>query len=286
MDNGARCDFEKFTLNVIFMEKSHLIRATLQFRTSLKRSLFVKEVGLLRKHIFGFYFIDVTFNSYFIGQMAFCECARFLSLLALLKCVTCCSKNLSFGRLLCMANLRMADRSPIVVLSDMENYFRPRSHREEVAAFGDPRANADSTLQFANRDAFPLRELQASQPTGDGVEYTDDARNNLFARKYLLPVRFLCKASISDPGPTARRLLHSGTHGLTLTLLYNSRTEMPFRFGSFRLLSPLEMGETPLTEGSTVHSVCFRHLETRPVVSIFRYFKEQNGVLEVPLASV
>ncbi|KAL2728854.1 hypothetical protein V1478_006486 [Vespula squamosa] len=43
-----------------------------------------------------------------------------------------------------------------------------RSHREEVAAFGDPRANADSTLQFAFRDAFPLRELQASQPTGDG----------------------------------------------------------------------------------------------------------------------
>ncbi|KAL2717891.1 hypothetical protein V1478_011767 [Vespula squamosa] len=55
---------------------------------------------------------------------------------------------------------------------------------------------------------------------------------------------------------------------------------MPFRFGSFRLLSPLEMGETPLTEGSTLHSVCFRHLETRPVVSIFRYFKAQNAVLD------
>ncbi|KAL2717719.1 hypothetical protein V1478_013419 [Vespula squamosa] len=160
------------------------------------------------------------------------------------------------------------------------------SHREEVAAFGDPRANADSTLQFAFRDAFPLRELQASQPTGDGndclfsAENTEDVRSNLFARKYLLPIRFSYKASISDPGPTARRLLHSGTHELTLTLLYNSRSEMPFRFGSFRLLSPLEMGETPLTEGSTVHSVCFRHLETRPVVSIFRYFKDQNGVLE------
>ncbi|KAL2711525.1 LOW QUALITY PROTEIN: hypothetical protein V1478_018546 [Vespula squamosa] len=49
-------------------------------------------------------------------------------------------------------------------------YFRPRSHREEVAAFGDPRANGDSTLQFAFRDAFPLRELQASQPTGEENE--------------------------------------------------------------------------------------------------------------------
>ncbi|KAL2722389.1 hypothetical protein V1478_009252, partial [Vespula squamosa] len=53
------------------------------------------------------------------------------------------------------------------------------SHREEVAAFGDPRANADSTLQFAFRDAFPLREVQASQPTGGGAEYTEDVRSNV-----------------------------------------------------------------------------------------------------------
>ncbi|KAL2729013.1 hypothetical protein V1478_006645 [Vespula squamosa] len=43
-----------------------------------------------------------------------------------------------------------------------------KSHHEEVAAFEDPRANGDSTLNPAYRDAFPLRELQASQPTGDG----------------------------------------------------------------------------------------------------------------------
>ncbi|KAL2720516.1 hypothetical protein V1478_010092 [Vespula squamosa] len=55
-------------------------------------------------------------------------------------------------------------------------YLRPRSHREEVAAFGDPRANADSTLQFANRDAFPLRELQASQPTGDGRKRKENVK--------------------------------------------------------------------------------------------------------------
>ncbi|KAL2729953.1 hypothetical protein V1477_015764 [Vespula maculifrons] len=42
-----------------------------------------------------------------------------------------------------------------------------RSHREEVAASEDPRANGDSTLKSANRDAFPLRELRASQQTGD-----------------------------------------------------------------------------------------------------------------------
>ncbi|KAL2715461.1 hypothetical protein V1478_015159 [Vespula squamosa] len=47
---------------------------------------------------------------------------------------------------------------------------RKMSHREEVAAFGDPRANGDSTLNPAYRDAFPLRVLQASQPTGDGVK--------------------------------------------------------------------------------------------------------------------
>nr|KAF7394286.1 hypothetical protein H0235_016881 [Vespula pensylvanica] len=67
------------------------------------------------------------------------------------------------------------------------------SHRVEVAASGDPRANGDSTLKFA--------------------------------------------------------------------------FEMPFRFGSFKLLSKLEMCKTPLTDRSTVHTVSFRHLETRPVVS-------------------
>ncbi|KAL2736298.1 hypothetical protein V1477_012807 [Vespula maculifrons] len=40
---------------------------------------------------------------------------------------------------------------------------------------------------------------------------------------------------------------------------------MPFRFGSFGLLSKLEMYKTPLTDCSTVHTVGFRHLETRPV---------------------
>ncbi|KAL2750927.1 hypothetical protein V1477_001030 [Vespula maculifrons] len=40
---------------------------------------------------------------------------------------------------------------------------------------------------------------------------------------------------------------------------------MPFRFGSFWLLSKLEMYKTPLTDCSTVHTVGFKHLETRPV---------------------
>ncbi|KAL2750534.1 hypothetical protein V1477_001324 [Vespula maculifrons] len=55
---------------------------------------------------------------------------------------------------------------------------------------------------------------------------------------------------------------------------------MAFRFGSFELRSKLEMYKTPLTDCSTVHTVGFRHLETRPVVSILRYFKEQNEVLD------
>ncbi|KAL2747380.1 hypothetical protein V1477_004072 [Vespula maculifrons] len=60
---------------------------------------------------------------------------------------------------------------------------------------------------------------------------------------------------------------------------------MPFRFGSFRFLSKLEMCKTPLTDRSTVHTVGFRHLETRPVVSIFRS-KNQNVVLGRTLSRV
>ncbi|KAL2747384.1 hypothetical protein V1477_004076 [Vespula maculifrons] len=60
---------------------------------------------------------------------------------------------------------------------------------------------------------------------------------------------------------------------------------MPFRFGSFRFLSKLEMCKTPLTDRSTVHTVGFRHLETRPVVSIFRS-ENQNVVLGRTLSRV
>ncbi|KAL2742574.1 hypothetical protein V1477_009175 [Vespula maculifrons] len=38
---------------------------------------------------------------------------------------------------------------------------------ETMAASGKKRSNEDSTLKSANRDAFPLRELRASQQTGD-----------------------------------------------------------------------------------------------------------------------
>ncbi|KAL2744585.1 hypothetical protein V1477_007127 [Vespula maculifrons] len=52
---------------------------------------------------------------------------------------------------------------------------------------------------------------------------------------------------------------------------------MPFRFGSFKLLSKLEMYKTPLTDCSTVHTVGFRHIETRPVVSTFRFQKSKRS---------
>ncbi|KAL2750148.1 hypothetical protein V1477_001644 [Vespula maculifrons] len=57
---------------------------------------------------------------------------------------------------------RAAIRSVILVSHKMST-----SHHEEVAAAGDPRANGDSTLRSTIRDAFPLRELRASQQTGD-----------------------------------------------------------------------------------------------------------------------
>nr|KAF7383347.1 hypothetical protein H0235_018483 [Vespula pensylvanica] len=52
-------------------------------------------------------------------------------------------------------------------ISIHHKYCRPRSHRVEVAASGDPRANGDSTLKSTIQDGFPLRELQASHQTGD-----------------------------------------------------------------------------------------------------------------------
>ncbi|KAF7386281.1 hypothetical protein HZH68_013413 [Vespula germanica] len=61
-------------------------------------------------------------------------------------------------------------------------YFRPRSHRVEVAACGDPRTNGDSTLESTIRDAFPLRELQASQQTGDSSAGLNLASANTHAR--------------------------------------------------------------------------------------------------------
>ncbi|KAL2727570.1 LOW QUALITY PROTEIN: hypothetical protein V1477_016846 [Vespula maculifrons] len=51
-------------------------------------------------------------------------------------------------------------------ISIHHKYCRPRSHRVKLAASGDPRTN-DSTLKSTIRDAFPLRELRASQQTGD-----------------------------------------------------------------------------------------------------------------------
>ncbi|KAL2728328.1 hypothetical protein V1477_017604 [Vespula maculifrons] len=52
---------------------------------------------------------------------------------------------------------------------------------------------------------------------------------------------------------------------------------MLFRFGSFGLLSKLEMYKTPLTDCSTVHTVGFKHLETRPVVSTFRFQRTKRS---------
>ncbi|KAL2739661.1 hypothetical protein V1477_011050 [Vespula maculifrons] len=59
---------------------------------------------------------------------------------------------------------------------------------------------------------------------------------------------------------------------------------MPFRFGSFRLLSKLEMYKTPLTDCSTVHTVGFRHIETRPVVHALSNTGILLGILPVKVS--
>ncbi|KAL2734949.1 hypothetical protein V1477_013475 [Vespula maculifrons] len=48
---------------------------------------------------------------------------------------------------------------------------------------------------------------------------------------------------------------------------------MSFRFGRYRPIKKLETNETLLTKNATVHTVSFRYLETRPVVSIFQRLK-------------
>ncbi|KAL2729871.1 hypothetical protein V1477_015682, partial [Vespula maculifrons] len=62
--------------------------------------------------------------------------------------------------------------SPIIYRSIISNisihckYYRPRSHHVEVAASGDPRANEDSTLKFANQtESFTVGLLIAPENT-------------------------------------------------------------------------------------------------------------------------
>ncbi|KAL2721159.1 hypothetical protein V1477_019979, partial [Vespula maculifrons] len=51
-------------------------------------------------------------------------------------------------------------------ISIHSKYYRPRSHRVEVAASGDPRANGDSTLKFANQTkSITVRLLIAPENT-------------------------------------------------------------------------------------------------------------------------
>nr|KAF7435808.1 hypothetical protein H0235_003999 [Vespula pensylvanica] len=52
------------------------------------------------------------------------------------------------------------------IISKYRKYYRPRSHHVEVAASGDPRANGDSTLKFANQtESFTVGLLIASENT-------------------------------------------------------------------------------------------------------------------------
>ncbi|KAL2742573.1 hypothetical protein V1477_009174 [Vespula maculifrons] len=48
-----------------------------------------------------------------------------------------------------------------------------------MAASGKKRSNEDSTLKSANRDAFPLRELRASQQTGDIAPPSTPSASNI-----------------------------------------------------------------------------------------------------------
>ncbi|KAF7417381.1 hypothetical protein HZH68_000034 [Vespula germanica] len=61
---------------------------------------------------------------------------------------------------------------------------------------------------------------------------------------------------------------------------------MPFCFGSFRLIRKLETNENAyeilLTKNSSVHTVSFRHLETRPVVSISQNSKRSPRFSKSP----
>ncbi|KAL2744053.1 hypothetical protein V1477_007929 [Vespula maculifrons] len=142
---------------------------------------------------------------------------------------------------------------------------------ETLAARGNTRTNGDSTLKSTIRDAFPLRELRASQQTGDIAPLSTpsasdisrhdrsclyfDLKNQsiLIYRKYYRPRSHRLEVAASgDPRANGDS---------TLKFAF----EISFCFGSFRPIRKLEMDETLLTKNSTVHSVSFRHLETRPV---------------------
>ncbi|KAL2739663.1 hypothetical protein V1477_011052 [Vespula maculifrons] len=64
----------------------------------------------------------------------------------------------NFGDVLQNAAIRSAILAHHKILMK-HKYFRPRSHRVEVAAVGDPRSDGVSTLKFANQTKFITVEL-------------------------------------------------------------------------------------------------------------------------------
>ncbi|KAL2743558.1 hypothetical protein V1477_009047, partial [Vespula maculifrons] len=58
------------------------------------------------------------------------------------------------------------------IISVYRKYYRPRSHHVEVAAFGDPRANGDSTLKFARPACSNNRRSIKRSPRNQTKSFT------------------------------------------------------------------------------------------------------------------
>ncbi|KAL2737273.1 hypothetical protein V1477_012229 [Vespula maculifrons] len=170
---------------------------------------------------------------------------------------------------------------------------------ETDAARGNTRTNGDSTLKSTIRDAFPLRELRASQQTGDiaplstpsasdisrhdrSCLYFDFKDQNEVLEKWISISKIISvdknQSTINEFNFSLilkyRKYYRPRSHRLEVAASGDPRAngdstlkfafEISFRFGSFRLFRKLEMDETLITKNSTVHTVSFRHLETRP----------------------
>ncbi|KAL2736152.1 hypothetical protein V1477_012661 [Vespula maculifrons] len=128
-------------------------------------------------------------------------------------------------------------------------------------------------------------------------------RTQPFARKYLPLVRFEYLTSTADPGPTAWRLLHLETRGLTVTLLFtttllsrkqsNGATSTPdeFKPPNAKIAAPcVSAFGNRLTHSSTIQHrklrsplehdrLCFRDKRRNPKLNLpqSRYLREHSG---------
>nr|KAF7425166.1 hypothetical protein H0235_007604 [Vespula pensylvanica] len=149
-----------------------------------------------------------------------------------------------------------------------------------MAASGKKRSNGDSTLKSANRDAFPLRELRASQQTGDphafphlGTDLRIAQLSNTGSFDHHLSTTDCASRQTPESKIESYR-----THRYLREYAGNTHASMLSTLEpSLDLIAPENTNAYASRHCSTVHTVSFGYLETRPVVSIFRLQKSKRS---------